>query len=243
MPYEPGPYSELLLQLQTPRQRAEAARVRLGLAHPAWLERLDARLTILSSVCNVLRSAEMSLVVLDVHMSSVDWWRALKGPRPNIKDVAFDQTAFSQISKDALLVFGLGSIENGLRCILRALDPTAASNATKEFKSVYDCLFRSKLGLPPEFGDPFDFARLLRNTIHNEGVHFPPSPRTQVVRWRGDEYAFVAGVAVEFATWANIINLVDDLVAAAIGVVDHDVVSSFHDHMPDHGAFLYEGAG
>jgi hypothetical protein len=67
------------------------------------------------------------------------------------------------------------SIESSLRLFLRALDPTACNGGMKEFNSIYDCLFNSKLATAPADGiELLNLLRLVRNTIHNNGVYFNP---------------------------------------------------------------------
>jgi hypothetical protein len=57
--------------------------------------------------------------------------------------------------------------------------------------------------------DLLEFWRLIRNTIHNAGVHLPPDGRARTLEFDGVQHTFVPGQLAEFATWPRIIRMID----------------------------------
>jgi hypothetical protein len=102
------------------------------------------------------------------------------------------------------------AIESSLRVFLRALDPTACKGGMAEFKSIYECLFKSKLYVCPIDGvELLDLLRNIRNTVHNNGVFFNPKGSDTSVKWAGQNYVFKHGLPVDFVTWDLIIYAAD----------------------------------
>jgi hypothetical protein len=133
---------------------------------------------------------------------------------------------FDSFIKIGFVQFIFSSLESGLRINLRALDSSACNNATAKFKSIYECLLRSKLaGVPPGSIDLLDLFRCIRNTIHNNGVFYNRSGNDEQVVYNGSTYCFIYGKAVNFVTWDFIISIVHDLIDLVVVIVcDPNVV-------------------
>jgi len=220
-----APFQMILEELGQVRARAQRSHENLASAHPAWPVGKDGRLTAFAKISNVLTAAEFAVLFLERHLSDATWWAVTFTQRPSPPDATIIVTEFSQFSKDGLLQGAFGAVESSLRVILRALDSAACNRGTAEFKSVYDCLLRSKL-VPPNLDDVvlLDFARALRNTVHNNGVYYHRLAAEVDLRYRGRLYSFRQGLPVEFADWELVIKLVDDLVGLLERVVTNGVV-------------------
>ncbi len=104
------------------------------------------------------------------------------------------------------------AIESSFRNFLRALDPKACVRGMAEFKSIYECLFKSKLSEAPSEGTKLlDFLRLIKNTSHNNGVYLHQSGVNKTVNWKGKNYEFKQGTPVDFVTWDFILEISDAL--------------------------------
>jgi hypothetical protein len=214
-------------QLVQIRARAQRVHESLASGHPAWPVGRDGRLTALAKISNVLTAAEFAVLFIERHLSDATWWTATFTRRPSSSDAAIIVTEFSQFSKGGLLEGAYGAVESSLRVILRALDPVACNGGTAEFKPVYECLLRSKLALPrPDDVELLDFARTLRNTVHNNGVYYHRKGTDVDLKYRGCQYSFRQGRPVEFATWDLVIQLVDDLVGVLERVVSDGAVNT-----------------
>lgn len=218
-------FESILAQLVEVRARAQRVHESLGTAHPAWPVGRDGRLTALAKISNVLTAAEFAVLFIERHLSDATWWTATFTQRPSSADAVIIVTEFSQFSKGGLLEGAYGAVESSLRVILRALDPVACNGGTAEFKSVYDCLLRSKL-VPPCLDDVelLDFARTLRNTVHNNGVYYHRQGTEVDLKYRGRLYSFRQGRPIEFADWELVIQLVDDLIGVLERVVTNGAV-------------------
>lgn len=179
---------------------------------------------------------ELSLIFIDQHLSDADWWIHLRGEEPAMRRIELEYAAYCQCSKAGLLHLGFGAVESGFRLLLRALDPSACSGATAEFKSVYECLLTTKLGRGRQDYALLDLLRLTRNTVHNEGVHFHKSGRGTVLSYKGVDYSFQHGQPIEFATWTLVQELLDDSVKLVEAVVENPAIAQFRGSIQDPGA-------
>ncbi|MBK7350627.1 MAG: hypothetical protein IPI92_12245 [Gemmatimonadetes bacterium] len=209
-------FKELVLVVRAAEADVAARVHKQALERPHWLSSLDARATSLQSQWNVLRYAELSLCVIDKHLSASTWWTSLRGEQLQMRQVEFEYTAYSQGSKFGAFHLATAAFENSVRSLLRHLDPTAANNSRAEFKGVYECLLRTHLHLPERDLTLCDLMRLVRNTIHNEGVHRPPNTLPATISYDGVTYEFTDSTPLEFVTWqfvlsriANLIELLD----------------------------------
>lgn len=128
---------------------------------------------------------------------------------------------FANFTKVGFMHALFSSLESSLRLFLRALDPAACNGGMAEFKSIYDCLFRSKLAAAPMDGTQLlDPLRLVRNTIHNNGVYFNRRGGNVTSNWQGGTYEFKQGAPVDFVTWEFLIQVSDSLMTLLREIVN-----------------------
>lgn len=188
---------------------------------PEWTKAVDARAASLQDLWNVLRFAELALVFVEKHLSDANWWMELRGFRPSIREVSFEYMAFSEGAKFGVFHLASGSIENALRSFLRAIAPGVANDARAEFKSVYDSLLKTQLQSRDDDLALLDLVRLVRNTIHNSGVHRQPSRQTVKAAFRGIAYEFPESGPIEFVTWQFVLERVADYCDLLDRVIRH----------------------
>jgi hypothetical protein len=209
---KPDEVQYLIEQLQRIRDRAVDDKDAVVKLYTFVNPKHDARVTAFSKLINVLNSLELSFVFLSKYLLDKRWWDALAlTPIPdNDKQIYLNE--FANFIKVGFVHALFSSIESSFRLFLRALDPTACNGGMAEFKSIYDCLFRSKLTTEPADGvQLLDLLRLVRNTIHNNGVYFNRHGRNITVIWQGQTYEFKHGVPVDFVTWEFLLRVADSL--------------------------------
>lgn len=172
----------------------------------------DARITTFSKFINVLNSVQLAFTFISKHLLNVQWWDAVARESIPYSDKQMYANEFVNFTKVGFVNGMVSVIESSLRIFLRALDPAACNRGMAEFKSIYDCLFNSNLAAPPANGaDLLDLLRLVRNTIHNNGVYFNPRGTNATLTWRGTTFQFTHGRPVDFVSWEFMIGVSDDL--------------------------------
>jgi hypothetical protein len=207
---------------------------------PAWIRTLDARAASFQSLWNVLRYTELSLYYVVQHLGDSEWWSTLRHGRPPIRTVQFEFTAYTQCSKFATFHLSMSAMESSHRSFLRALDPNAARQATAEYKSIYECLLLTHLNLPVEDVTLLDFMRLIRNTIHNQGIHRPHSEKSLSISFQGVEYEFPHAQPIEFVTWSFVLDRLNDLIELQRRIVFSSPLRELSKVIPDPSAALFE---
>jgi len=126
----------------------------------------DARITAYSKAINVLNSLQLAFTFISKHLLHGQWWEAVaRSPIPD-SDKQIYANEFANFTKVAFVQELFLSIESSLRLFLRAIDPAACNGGMAEFKSIYECLFRSRLSAVPSNGIALlDLLRLVRNTM------------------------------------------------------------------------------
>jgi len=172
----------------------------------------DARVTAFSKFINVLNSVQLAFTFVSKHLLHKQWWDAVAcAPVPD-SDKQKYATEFANFTKVGFVHAMFSSVESSLRLFLRALDPAACNGGMAEFKSIYDCMFRSKLAAAPtDATQLLDLLRLVRNTIHNNGVYVNPRGSNVTLIWKGETFEFKQGAPVDFVTWEFLIRVSDSL--------------------------------
>lgn len=217
----PNEIHSLIEQLQPVRDRAAEDKIAIAGLYQFASPDHDARITAFAKIINVLNSVQLAFTFASKHLLHNAWWDAIaRSPIPD-SDKNLYANEFANFIKVGFVHALFSSIESALRLFLRALDPAACNGGMAEFKSIYDCLFNSKLASAPrDGGQLLDLLRLVRNTIHNNGVYFSPHGGNSALTWQGDTFEFKQGIAVDFVTWEFLIRVSDSLRALLREIVE-----------------------
>lgn len=196
----------------------------------------DARITAFSKLIDVFRSMELSLIFVSKHLMDKHWWEnSCENP---ICDNGLQSylNGFNRFMKFGLVHGIFSCVESSLRVFLRALDPTACSAGVANFESIYICLLQSKLSKPqPDGVDLLHLFRLVRNTIHNNGVHFSfsKSRKDERIPWNGTTYEFKQGLPVHGITLDFILTISDDVRLLLRSVVEDSYLKTITHEITD----------
>jgi len=217
---------QIVREIESLRDHTDNQKREIMLKYPSWDVIHDARLTIFAKVINVANSTQLALTFIGQHLLDPFWWQNTAKEAIPSDSANIYINEYNNFTKIGFVQFVFSSIESGFRIFLRALDPTACNNGAAEFKSIYECLLKSKLSsTPKESIELLDLLRFIRNTIHNNGIYYSRAGTNEQVIYKGRSYQFIYSKAVDFVTWGFIISVVRDLVDLAAQVVfDPNVV-------------------
>lgn len=212
---------QLIEQLQAVRDRAANDKLAVVALYSSVSPEHDARITAFSKFINVLNSVQLAFTFVSKHLLHKPWWEAIsRAPIPDTDKQVY-ANEFANFTKVGFVHALFSTVESSLRLCLRALDPVACNGGTAEFKSIYECLFSSNLSKAPAGGaELLDLLRLVRNTVHNNGVYFSPQGAAVTLNWQGKTFEFKQGVAVDFVTWEFLIIVSDSLRALLLEIVE-----------------------
>jgi hypothetical protein len=200
----------LIKQLEPIRDQAAQSKDSIVALYSSVDPRKDARITAFSKMVNVFNSVQLALTFVSKHLLDLNWWKVISKGEIPVADARIYANEFMGFSKLGFVQFLFSTTESSLRLFLRALDPTACDGGMGHFKSVYDCLLRSHLSrCPSESVELLDLLRLVRNTIHNNGVYFHRNGRDVTVTWNGTSYEFKQSTPVDFVTWQFLLEVSD----------------------------------
>lgn len=222
----------IIKKLESIAQESFNTQQRLYAVHPNWIE-TDARITVFSKLYKGLTTVMLSVVFIENSLQDDMWW---KKSFPNLTphDIETNKYNFVRSTKHnfGMLLFIL--VENKFRIFLRAIDPLACSGGTEAFESIYTCLLRSKLSNPPpEAFELLELIRLVRNTIHNDGVYLHKKGSDDVVTYKGVDYAFHNGKPIQFVTWEFLLMLATDLQNLFAEIISDKVMAEINGNIID----------
>jgi hypothetical protein len=203
MPAGAVDFHRLIEQLQAVRDRFVDDRVAVIAIYSSVSAEHDARITAYSKAVNVLNSVQLAFTFISNHLINGQWWAEVaRDPIPDA-DKQIYANEFATFTKIAFIQGLFLAIERSLRLYLRAIDPTACDGGSAQFKSIYECLFKQlKFDAAPANGIALlDLLRLVRNTVHNNGVYFHRSGNDASVIWDGETFEFKQEKPVNFVTW------------------------------------------
>jgi hypothetical protein len=227
-------------QLQSVRDRAVDDKNAIIALYSSVDPKHDARITAFSKFTNVLNSVLLSFVFISKHLLHKQWWDTIDLDRAPDPDRQIYINEFINLTKIAFVHGMVSAIESSFRLFLRALDPSACNGGMAEFKSIYECLFNSKLATaPPDGSTLLDLLRLVRNVIHNNGVYFNPRGIDVSLNWKGETFEFKQGDLLGFVTWEFLIRISDSLHELLHGVAEDANLRNITVEITDPISLLY----
>jgi hypothetical protein len=202
----------------------------------------DARLTTIANFGGVIDSTNLAFYFISKNLLPPDnsWWDGYRPPFPSFNDyhrsvmvngfnngfvkVAFIQSLFS-------------TLDSKFRIFLRELDPAACSGGTDAFRSIYTALRSRLTSVPADADDLIKLLRLVRNTIHNNGVYFDKRGRDEQVTYKGETYDFKHGKPVNFVHWEWLLERLEDVQELLFRVVnDPNILGVPHEMVDPYAA-------
>lgn len=193
---------------------------------PDWDLSKDARITVFCKLINVCNSTQLAFTFMHLHLTSLDWWKQIAKTEIPKNDIQIYVNEYDMFTKIGFIQFSFSSIESAFRLFVKSLDSSACNNGTAEFKSIYSWLLRRTNLQRHE--NVLDLLRLVRNTIHNNGVYFNKSGQNESVSYKGKNYNFIIGIPVDFMTWDFIFELFSDIENLVIDVVKSDAIKNIN---------------
>ena len=145
------------------------------------------------------------------------------------------------LSNEVFLKLGFVSslffiVEGVLKNYLQFLDEKAYKQ-TKGIKNICNCLIEEKLEWDEAKFDcsVFDFLRLIRNTLHSNGIHLPMSAKEKDVSilYKGNTYRFVEGERINFVTWDLLLDIANDMRTLLFHLATNKKICEFKEIIPD----------
>lgn len=157
-----------------------------------------------------------TLVSLFFHMSAIDstickplWWQSRFNKNgPSELDAGAIKN-FESYTKFSFLVFFFSQVETNFRKIINIVSPQFDPKRDKSFYSIYTEFF-DKTG-QKKFNDLFHIMRLIRNTLHTNGVYISNEGKDVKYIWKGELYKFSHLKVVDFLTWDKFLYLVEEI--------------------------------
>ncbi len=185
----------------------------------------DIRLTALTKIENVVGSTALGLESLTEFLCQPRQCLDGKLYPPISKDVEFEFNNYLRLS---FVQFIFTAVESSMRLILRAINPEACGKGTSSFKSIYECLIRAELNLDEsqDWINLLDLFRIIRNSLHNNGVYFHATANNVNVLYRGRVYEFSHGKCLDFVYWDLKLSLLDDVLSLIETILQHPKIQN-----------------
>lgn len=188
---------------------------------PTWEETNDARWSWFTGAKKLLQTTQLGGIYIRDSLSDEAWWRK------RVQEFSPDE--ISEYIKEFVVfqTYGLSNAlftvtEESMRLILRSIDPEACNKARGNFKSIYDLLLKRIGG--EHHTDLFDFHRLIRNTIHTNGVFRPYNGKGRAIVFDGEEFHFRDGQKVDFVNLALVLRITTRLNKAMYQIVTSEPI-------------------
>lgn len=216
--------------IQLIRNNIDSQKAKIISQFPNWDPIKDARITIFSKCINVCNSTQLAFTFMQFHLTDIEWWQKISKNPISHADIQIYINEYDMFTKIGFLQFSFSSIESALRIFVKSLDPTACNNGTSEFKNIYSYLLK-RLNLQSQ-ENMLDLLRLIRNTIHNNGVYFHKNGNNESISYKGKSYDFNIGNRISFVTWDFIFEImkdIEDLIVEIINSNELRVISMIND--------------
>lgn len=219
-PYQPVVDGFLALRNRTIDEKARARE-----AHPDWHVNQDPRIGLLAKLEMAFGTVGLALMHIQTGLRDPAWWATFTSGVPPARELKWFIYGYDALTKVGFFITEFSIIESTCRVLLRALDPSPCDGARGGFKCVITELLDKRLGFRAEDLALLDLMRLLRNTIHNNGVYLEPHRRDQRISYKHRDYGFEDGKPIDFADWETVLLLSGDALDLSIRLVNHPEIA------------------
>lgn len=184
-----------------------------------WNGDTDIRLRVFQQIDNLIRSYSLTLLFYEDHLSS-DTYMAEKVKPTTFKDARDVRLTFLVFVQNSYIYNLTGIVEGAFRSILRAVVPN--DKGYSGFKRIKANLLYALNGPEPEHSrDAVTLLFMIRNCVHNNGVHYARNENDAAISYRGGKYNFQHGKPQKNATFQTILHISVDVVRLLRYVVKH----------------------
>jgi len=187
--------------------------------------RKDAKVTTIANLGKLIDSTNLAFTFITKHLLPFDnfWWKEIHKPPFSNFDNYHKSLTVHNFNSGLLkvgFVQGLFSIfDSRFRIFLRELDPEVSEYATYSFYNIHKDL-KDKITFPANSDELLKLLRLVRNTVHNNGVYFDKHRNNEQVIYKGKTYDFHHGQPVKFVHWEWLIDRFEEAQQLLIQIVN-----------------------
>jgi hypothetical protein len=201
-----------------------------GRKFPSWEQKNDARRSWFTGAKLVLSTSQLGYLYIRDQLTDTTWWRAKTIEHNMIKEQVHEFEIYLRYGFSNML---FTITEETLRSVVKSIDSTACNGGTSNFESIYTYLL--KVTKKQQYLDLFNFHRLIRNTIHTNGVFRPTNNRDKSIMFLDKQYNFVCGEKINFQSYELLLNLVSQYKVALVNIFEDDNIIS----LPHVGRFKW----
>jgi hypothetical protein len=234
-------YADLINNITSLRTDFSAKLQETVTKYPKIRKEKDSRVTFLSKSIVVIDSVTMCCIFADRHLSNNKWWTTSAqlydlNPPP-VESRKPMKEGFKQFILLGCFHFLFSAMESSIRVISNAVDQIQYKRMQSSFESIYSWLIQ-RLKLGKKYAKLMDVLRLIRNTIHNNGVYSPvpkkgKRPRNRQMSWRGIKCEFPVNRNVKVDDfWKLVFTTIPDCLSMMLQIIDSKAVSKIS-HIED----------
>ena len=200
-----------------------------------WDWQKDLRVTSIKRLSTIITGLSVALLYISNCDQDIALEKIRLSTEKNIETEHYLETyeVFLKIGFSSSLFF---LVESVIKRYLQFLDITAYKKA-RGIRSICNCLLDEKLERDTVKFDcqVFDFLRLIRNTLHNNGTHLPQSHREKdiEVNYKGTTYGFTDRTRLDFVTWDLLLDITDDMRALLLHIANNKTIREIQGTIPD----------
>ena len=205
-----------------------------------WDQRTDARITTLSKIIKLLVALQLTChSFLRLESAAEEEWSSLVLPAGDNSDRRPYLDTMELVTKTGFVASLFAAMESSFRVYLNDLDPEAYARNQSRTREIMRLLLKERLSheYAPHF-EVVDLLRNLRNTLHNNGMFYPPDGRSLSFTFRGLSHAFVPGQRVNFVTWELVIDLADTMRSISFQLARDEKIGSVPGVLADPSALI-----
>ena len=200
-----------------------------------WDINKDVRLTSIRRLARIMTGLNVSFL----YISNSDQNEILADIRlPFEENIEIEQYL---LSNEIFLKMGFSSslffiVEGVLKSYLQFFDEKAYKNL-RGIRNICNCLLEEKLIWEVVKFDcqVFDFLRLIRNTLHSNGMHYPQSAKEKdiTIIYKDKPYRFIDGERINFVTWDLLFDITNDMRALLFHLSNNKTIREVKVLIPD----------
>ncbi len=184
----------------------------------------DFRVNYIGLTGNIFHSLLLHFTSTTMTISLPEWWKTYYQREPSENDKSAIQE-LGKLTKHAFVVFYFSKVETMMRKTINFVSPSFDSSGVKPMKQIYD-KYLTVLDLSNDI-PLYDITRLLRNSLHINGLFISSSGNNREIIWDGKKYDFKHKKLIDFVTVDFVFYLFKELINASYRVVTSNYFAQY----------------
>ena len=174
-----------------------------------------------------LLALRLHFIFLEIYLIRSEWWDQTHKRVPTSLQINHMIESLDTNIKRGFLIGVFAVQEHSLRHYIRKIEGEDSDLSKKAYWKIKKYFFDNISFSNEElYNSALRLFSAIRNTIHNDGIYYPPDNSELEINYRGEDFKFIPGEPITFVEWELLLKITEDLADFIFEIVQSDLMDN-----------------